>query len=301
MTARQRGLITTMQGWYRLRVGVPGQRTRLDSGWFPNLITDAGLNRLGIGTCLDLCAVGTDSTPPSASDNSLVATLATTTQILSSTAGAQSAVPYYGYRRLAFYFEPGEATGNIAEIGVGWAGGLFSRALTVDDNGDPAVVTVLANEGLEVTYEIRLYPPAADDSYTATLAGISRACVARAALVTSGNVSAGWGMGTGPVANSATDSAPIAYDGALGSVTASPSGNLAVCTSRGTASYVNNSHQLDLTATWGLTAANFAAGVQSVLLYTQGLGAYQISFDPPIPKTDATQLVMTFTLSWARR
>ena len=289
-----------LKGFYTLNVGVPGKPPRLIIGPFPNLITDSGLNRLGSGNVMDLCSVGTGSTPPSVTDNALVSTLATTTDLLSSTAGAQSSEPYYGYRLNRYYFQPGTVTGNIAEVGVGWNGGLFSRALTADEEGDPAVITVLASEGLEVTYEVRLYPPDTDDIYTETLAGVTRTCTARAALATSGNVSAGWGFGGTGAVISATDNAPIIYEGDIGSITSTPAGFSAVSASRSTSAYSNNSLQRDMTALWTLASGNFASGISSVMLYTVGMGAYQIGFDPPIAKTADHQLSMTFRLAWQR-
>jgi len=295
-----------VSGRYRLLVGVPGQEPRIDTGWFDNIVTDAGLNRMGTGAWLTQCSVGTGNTAPSASDTALAAFLASTTTILSESAGAQSSAPYYGYRLVRYEFVPGAATGNLSEVGVGWSGGLFSRSLTVDEDGDPTTVTVLASEGLHVLYEVRLYPPLTDYDYTATIVGVSTTCKARAADVTNGGTGeyivgggGGWGV-SGSVAGISTYYNATVYNGALGAITSSPGGTSSSSTSEGNAEYINNSYYRDMSATWSTTAGNLSGGITAVVLRTTGVGAYQISFDPPIPKTVLESLILNFRVSWGR-
>ena len=82
------------------------------------------------------------------------------------TYGSTTSSPYYGYKIFTFRFNQGIAAGNISEIGVGWSGTtplqLFSRTLIKDINGDPTTITVLADETLDVIYELRLYAPETD-------------------------------------------------------------------------------------------------------------------------------------------
>ena len=291
----------TLKGFYRLLVGPPGQ-PRIDTGWFENLVLDSGLNRIGSGDWATHCQVGTDNTPPQAANTGLLGLFATTTTIAESTSGAQGSAPYYGYLRRKYSFAQGTFNNtNLQEVGIGWNGGLFSRALIAAIDGNPTAITVLADEQLDVIYELRLYPPLTDTVTTFEFEGTTYTYTARAAAVTSGSTAMGWGMSGGAVAISAgTVSAPLAYDGAMGALTTTPSGNSATSTTRSSAAYGNNNLYRDLSATWGLDKANFATGVKSVLLYTTGLGAFQMEIDPPLSKTSVDSLAMTFRVSWSR-
>jgi hypothetical protein len=56
-------------------------------------------------------------------------------------------------------FGEGIAAGNIAEVGLGWGNAtLWNRARIKDAQGKPTVITVFADEYLDVVSEIRVYP-----------------------------------------------------------------------------------------------------------------------------------------------
>lgn len=283
-----------LAGQFRLTVHRADGTLRLITPWCDNLVTDTGLNRIGLGAFLTHCYVGTGSVPPpAATDNGLVSQVASTTQILAQSAWASNAAPHYGYASVTYKFAV--ATGNLAEVGVGWSGGLFARALLVDGNGDPTVITVLPEESLGVTYLLRNYAPAADENFSAVIGGVTHACTARAALVTSGSTSNGWGVTGGEV----TAGEITAYNGALGAVTSAPGGTTATITG-GTAAYVSNSNERALSGNWTETEGNLAGGITALLLRTNGMGAYQIALDPPIAKTDMASLLVAFKVAWGR-
>lgn len=285
-----------LAGQFRLTVHRADGTPRLVTPWCDNLVTDTGLNRIGLGAFLTHCYVGTGSVPPpAATDNGLVSQVASTTQILAQSAGASNAAPYYGYASVTYKFAVGVATGNLAEVGVGWSGGLFARALLVDGAGDPTVITVLPSESLGVTYLLRNYAPATDASFSAVIGGVTHACTARAALVTSGSTSNGWGVTGGEV----TAGEITAYNGALGAVTGSPSGATATIIGSA-AAYVSNSNERALSGNWTTTEGNLAGGITALLLRTNGLGVYQIALDPPIAKTDAASLLLACKVAWGR-
>jgi hypothetical protein len=206
-------------------------------------------------------------------------------------------------RRITFRFPTGAAAGNLAEVGVGWATGLFSRALFIDITGEQTTITVLSDETLDVTYQVELHSPIDDIVFPATILGTERTCTLRAALATSGTPTFGWGI-SGSAVNLAPASSSltpiIAYDGLLGSRTAQPSGVASNGSIFETYPYVNNSLERNFEVIWNRDVGNFVTGIQSFLLLTNGLGAYQIQVDPPIMKTAALALALQFKVSWNR-
>lgn len=271
--------------------------TRALAQWCDNLVLDIGLNQIGLGSWLTHCYVGTGSTAPAVSNTTLESQTAVTSTIDSSASGANAEVPYYGYKRIMFRFAEGAAAGNLSEVGVGWASNLFARALIVDSLGNPTTVTVLADEVLLVLYEVQLYPPTDDYEFEAPVTGVNRTWVRRAARVTNGNTSVGWGV-AGTIAAAYRI---FAFNGALGELTEAPDGLSAQASSTATAPYSNNSLKIWVSGFWALGAGNLANGISAILLETKGLGAYQFSVDPPIEKTSLASLNLSIEVSWSRR
>lgn len=276
-------------------VGPQGKRTLAE--WCDNLVLDIGLNQIGLGSWLTHCYVGTGSTAPAVSNTTLESQTAVTSTIDSSASGANDEEPYYGYKRIMFRFAEGTAAGNLSEVGVGWASNLFARALIVDSLGNPTTVTVLEDELLLVLYEIQLYPPTEDYEFEAPVTGVNRAWVRRAARVTNGNTSVGWGV-AGTIAAAYR---VFAYNGALGEITEAPNGLSAQASSTATSPYSNNSLKIGVSGFWALGAGNLANGISAFLIETQGLGAYQFSVDPPVEKTSLASLNLGIEVSWSRR
>jgi hypothetical protein len=265
--------------------------------WSDNLVLDAGLNRIGTGSWLTHCYVGSGSSTPTVGQTTLESQTASTATIDSQVAGANGGEPYYGYRRVLFNFAEGSAAGNLSEVGVGWSAGLFARALIVDPLGVPTTVTVLSDEVLLVLYEIQLYPPIEDLEFSAPLNGVSRTWTRRAASVISGSATSGWGVSGLQILVSNL----VAYNGALGLITQDPSGLTAAATTTATAAYSNNSYKVGMSGFWSSSAGNLAGGLSSFVLRTNGLGAYQFNIDPPIAKTAIATLTLSFETAWSRR
>lgn len=158
---------------------------------FDNIITNGGLDRMAQnGDWMTWCQVGSGSSTPSALNTALDARIGAVNTLQATTSGSQAVEPYYTFRTRTYRFAPGLATGNISEVGVGWAsaGGLFSRALILDGGGQPTTITVLADETLDVTYQFRFYPKTTDGTGTVTITGNSGATytyIARAGNVAS--------------------------------------------------------------------------------------------------------------------
>lgn len=291
-----------LSGQYRLTIRRNGL-IRYRSPWFDNIVTDGGLNQVGVGSFLTHCYVGSGNDTPLATNSALSAQVGSpTTTIISASAGVSNSSPWYGTRAVTFRFAGNTVIGNLSEVGVGWASALFSRSLIVDGNGDPTTVTVLADETVDVTYLLKNYSLAGDTSFTADVDGTSRSCVVRACNAASGSTTSGWGItGSAIALASGTGIYPIvAYNGALGTLIQSPSGTSDINSSNTNAAYVNNSLEKGFSATWTQAYGNLAGGITAIRLATNGIGCYQISIDPPVAKTSSNTLNLNFKVAWGR-
>lgn len=281
-----------------------GER-RLLADWFKNLITDQGMNRLGSGGGVSHVLVGSGSTPPANSDTQLASHVAVTGNVTANTSGYVAGPPYYVWTRYTWRFAQGAAAGNLSEVGVNWngatSGSMFSRALIRDGNGNPTTITVLASEFLDVTYELRVYPPQTDVTFQATISGQTYNCTLRPSQLS--NQSTGWVPSF--FAGGGTDYQQLGYtavySGSLGPVTDSPSGSVAnTGSSYTTGAYSNNSFQRDGSLAMGLNDGNLAGGIK-VFVFQNRIGTFQVEFTPAIPKTNAQLLTLNMRVSWARR
>lgn len=277
---------------------IPGTR-RQPVPTFQNLITNGGMNRYGEFTdYLNNCQVGSGSTPPNVNDSTLVSRIAGVVFLAGSiTSTVQSTAPYYAANTRTYQFAAGIATGNLSEVGVGWltTAGLFSRALIVDGAGTPTTITVLADEILQVTYQLRYYAPVADASGTVTLGGVAINWISRACNVTnSSNWAVGVSAALAPVSNQ------VAYAGAIGAVTGQPAGSVYAATTIADAAYSAGTFTRAGDISWGLAAGNFSGGITAIKT-KHGAGAYQYGFTPAIMKDSTQTLSLTFSHSWARK
>ncbi len=280
---------------------IPGTR-RVAADWFPNLVTNNGLNLIGSASnWLSFCQVGSGSSPASHSDTALASRIAATGARVTSVQGAQAEPPYFAWRRNTYRFNEGVAAGNIAEVGVGPAtsGNLFSRALVLDGSGNPTAISVAANESLDVSYELRYDPPATDLTFTLELAGITHTVTSRAANVTTTNAY-GWSIREAGSEATIAGSTSRAFSGTIGPITGSPTGSLSSPPSASDAAYSAGSYRRDGTATWVLANGNFPGGIGAIRI-SHGIGNYQFGFSPPIMKDATKVLALTFRHSWARR
>lgn len=271
--------------------------SRVLADWFPNLITDGGLDRIATASFLDWCQVGTGNSTPVNAATSLDNRIASTSTIQADNSATRSSTPYYAYQQRTFRFAAGAAAGNLSEVGVGWAsaGSLFSRALILDGGGSPTTITVLSTEVLDVFYEFRIYPPTVDGSGSVVIGGVTYTITSRAAFVTSPNY---WDVpSSGVFSNTILTSA---FNGAIGAITSGPTGSSSAPSSTSVGAYSNGSKQRNLTISWGLNNGNLSGGISTVLLYTS-MGSTQFGISPAIPKDNTKTLDLNFTVSWARK
>jgi hypothetical protein len=301
-----------VSGWFKfeaLKVDSNGQviekSRRVLADWFPNIILNQGLNRHGTQNAnIGACQVGTGTSAPVATQTSLDAFLAGTVNINSSVDTAQPTSPYFKARTVVYRFNAGTATGTISEVGVGWdptaSASLYSRALILDGGGAPTSITILADEVLDVTYQLRLYYSELDATYNATITGVGTLTVtARPALITSPLL---WNGGLAGITTTA--SSGVAYNGTLGPITDLPSGTSSPSSNASLGSYSSGSYQLSGTVQYGLNNGNLVGGIKSI---TQGFGAsftwgvMQYEFSSVINKLSTQVLTLNFLHSWSRR
>lgn len=300
-----------LQGFYKFVATKRDGSQRVLADWHENLILDAGLNRLGVGGVLERCQVGSGNTAPATGQTALTTLVASTTTVQSQVAGTDTPTNTYAFCRTTYRFGEGVAAGNLAEVGVGWSSGLFSRSLIRDTLGDPTTITILADESLDVSYEVRAYPVMTDQVVTLNISGADYEFTIRPGQFTGNQSNVGnWPeqlvsfLTNGFVTTSSFRLSMGLYgtDAALAAVTGIISGS-----GIGTGgaeeksfrtSYVNNSYERACRMRYGLSAGNGNIGG---LFLQSMLGNYQMLVDPPIPKTTSNILTLDFTLAWARR
>lgn len=233
--------------------------------------------------------MGSGTTPASVSDTALAAPLATWDEY-EFDVGA-------GWRRHVFEFPLEAVVGTVSEVGIGATGtALFSRALV------PSPQTITSYQTLTVIYELRLVPPAGDSLVSLVIPPATTAtqCTIRPALI--GNASAfAWGP-TGKRAQfvPGIPTAPRAYDCLMGLRDGAPTGDSDPRDHLTPDAYVPGSHAIEALACWSQASANFKHTVRSLLFFTSGYGAWQIQFDPAIPKACQEALKLRLRLAWSR-
>lgn len=289
----------TVEGYFKLEaVNAETGERRVLADWFPNLITDIGLNAMATYEFLAAFYVGTGSTPPANSDAQMGNGIAYTYENTASTGGAVQTGTVYFWRRITKRFAQGAAAGNLTEVGTGWGytisgnGTLFSRTLIKDGNGNPVSIVVLPSEYLDVTYEFRVYPPAADTTFSVTISGVTHTCVIKPAFITE------WGIGPIRYVNSGRH---YVYTGPVGAISGAPSGTSVSYDVPTDVAYSNNSLVRNGTANFSLTTGNLSGGIRSIVFECNGGGKWQCQFDPPIAKTSSKLLTLNLRVSWARR
>lgn len=290
-------------------------RGRIEHPPFKNLILDSGLDRI-LGASVtgpSHCRVGTSNAAVSASQTALVGHLAETGTVQSTgTTTLTVGPPAYVECTRTWRFVTGTATGNLAEVGVGFstvAGGLplFSRALIATVEGSPTTITVLSDEQLDVVYKVRFYPSTTDATGNVTLDGTVTAYTLRFANWGSGVGNFFWAVpltsgGTLYVTNGAVSLETIGSSSLTFGSEASNSGS-----DGSTAvwqSYTNGSFTRTCKLTWPLAAGNFTGGIRKVTFpVPNGVtsGGSQILFVPNANKTAAKVLTLDVAMSLTRR
>ncbi len=288
-----------LAGRYKIEaVKADGERRLIKADWFNNLILDSGLNRLGSGGAYSYCMVGTGTAAAAISQTALAAQIANTNNQTGELVGVDT-TNGFAWNRRTFRFGLGAAAGNLTEVGVGWTStDCFSRALITDSNGNPVSITVLADEYLDVTYELRLYWPTADVvASSVNISGSTYTVTARPAVVGSWAVAALINNGSS-AALGVPGQATSYTAGTLGDNTVEPGGvaefgiNMTYA-----AAYTNNSLQRDYRGVWDGTKGSNPIGAIRV---STPFGIYKFGYSPSLPKGADNTMTLDFRMSWAR-
>jgi hypothetical protein len=308
-------------------------KLRYDTGWFDNIITDRGLvewwnlphfGSFDNGNIAAWCAVGTGNTTPQTTDVQLAAYRASAygtggtgggtgypspnaqgyvAQV--SVPGQPDYVPPYWYARYIYLFGTGAAAGNLTEVGV-YPGGanaaadLFSRALILDDNGNPTAITVLSDEILTVTWELRWYLDVTDHAFSFNLNG--------SPVTGTYRLFQGSSQRAIPNAINMAGGTCQMYSGALvGVLGGTPTGFMGSINPNSNAmSFVQFVNDLANSGTCyydtkGTFPTGVATGTINTFTFFGHMWSYQFgNLSSPIVKTAGQQLQVNFRASWGR-
>ena len=296
-----------------------GTDREVDTGWFDNIVTDAGLDRVAQTTSPSTFvygSIGTGTAAASASDTSLQAFVA---EKLGNTFDSQSNLGPTNYEstcQFHYVYAQGDVVGNMAEVGVGWGAssiGIWSRARILDGSGNPTTLTVLSIDQLTVYYELTCANPTADITGTVSISGTPYAYTGRMAsaasfmgalynIVATANGGLVWGQIIGG-GGSGASSVAKSYEGSstLGAITGEPSGTSETSGSSNVASYTAGHFYRDSTLTLSPSEGIFSGGIGCILLnYLGATAQFQYQFTPPIPKNNTETLTLTARFSWGR-
>lgn len=295
----------SVEGFYNIQI-FSGDSTepRYDSGWFPNIVTDNGLDLLGTGFAVR-CYVGTNGAVESATDTFITNPIG---------AGGYSSdhgtVPaeLYGWGRHHFTWGIGEVQGTISEIGVGDSStNLFSRSRIKLLDGTPTTLTLGGVDRLEVTYELRQCINTAEVPYSMLVGSTAVSGIIKPSEIDSCN---GWGAHIGQAVG--TNHTLFYENGVLGDITGSPSpggsgshdGYLLVPT----AEYVPGSHVRGFRTYLRWSAGDFT-NISAIRVGGDWFdwpdcnatgGTWQFSLSPGIAKTSYEDFYIEFEFSWGR-
>lgn len=298
---KQKSNLCLLTGQYQFRVFRQGH-VRFETPWERNVITLAGLDQIGIGDFITQCQVGTGTTAAADTDTELEALLATATPlypVLSSVSydnqegtDCQSR-RYYGFGRWVFRFDSIE--GLVAEAGVGWDEGLFSRVIL------DSPIQVAEGETLDVIFELRNYPPqlgeggqwAPIDVYVGE--DVYPGQIGPAYL----SFSSEWGVLGQKAEIGAVTAFQSPVDMSQNQLCEGPTGVNAAAESIAADAYVSGSLTITATATFAANAANFTEGIKALMIQTSGLGCFQFGvLDAGIPKESPQVCTFSVAVTW---
>lgn len=294
---------TTVSGHVTLAVGKEDGSSHEVRADFPNMVLDSGLDLFArdgwSGQSVYYAHAGSSGAAVDAAQRGVLAPLGV---------GYRSAItyevvsvdPFSVEQTTTYRFSAGSAQGNVAEIGFGSSDRrdysnypLFSRALVLDVFGSPSAVTVLADEYLDVTYVVTLTADVTDVPFTMNLStGSVSGVLRRADLYKLGSTSS-----YALEAFSYVPGPPYEVsDGTIGP----SSENITTGTQKINANgsrmwrdYVPGTFYRDSDLKLDVQQGNLPSGGFSAMwLYQRGYASFQMSFDPPVPKT--AERVFTF-------
>ena len=270
-----------------------------DTGWFDNIITDIGLNQLGImqgfSQVANFVRLGTGTSSPTGSQTQL------DNQIAAGTLGDPT-LAVNTKATLSHTFNAGQVVGVISEVGVGWminGPTLFSRAKL------PTPLTITSSQQITIYYSITTVYSTAGGLGNVNINGTtySYATSSFPLSATSANC-VSYPYITGAYVGTGT--------GYTGYTTKYSNGKYAYMTSTipwtafayTRSPYVNNSLYLECKTTWSYSTPpgtnQDPTAIKGLIVGYGPSGVANICFYEPIPKTPLNQISLTLRASWGR-
>lgn len=285
---------------------------RLDTGFFPNVITNLGLDAIGNNHGLfRYCAVGGGNSTPLNTNNKLDNFLAVGSEISSVSKHDYDPVrdtEFYKCSRTVGYRFTGLDNKNISEVGLVSDAdprqhSAYTRTLIKNSNGDPTVITVLSGEILELQYRLwQVFDlKDKDQVVTAMIDAVEVPVNVKIRLADVGGRYYNFIVGQGVAFNG--DNYALFGTGEIGKITGQISGETShFYTGPGWEAYQPSTYKRKFYVNASIT--EIVLPIRSLLFFT-GLGAYQVRFgtvdgDLPIDKTNQDILQLGFEMSWGR-
>ena len=290
---------------------------RLDTGFFPNVITNLGLDAIGNDNDLfNYCAVGGGNSTPLNTNTKLDNFLAAGSQISSESKYDYDPVrdtEFYKCSRTVGYRFEGLDNKNISEVGLvgDYASGqhpAYTRTLIKNSAGEPTVITVLSGEILELQYRLwQVFDVKDKDQVvTAMIDGVEVPFNVKIRLAGVGGTDIGGSWRYADVVGAHLtfrgNSRHQFGTGELGEITGQNSGLTDVYPGLSWEAYQPSTYKRKFYVNTSITDA--VHPIRSFLFF-KGLGAYQGRFgtvdgDLPIDKTEQDILQLGFEMSWGR-
>lgn len=294
--------------------GVPVTREHISS--FKNLVLDTGLHRIGENSdWMNWLHLGTGIQAPHPLQNSLQNptyignNLAPSPHTTSGVDISDPLKPYTWVRRV-FRVTPRGENRTYSEMGVGWNdSNLFSRTLIKDPQGNPNTISILGDEYLDVTYEVRQYMPVDTVVYSVEPTGDDteiRAITVRGSMLNTLSSTFGWGIARSSSPNSSPHSIlnnwssnthNRFFTGGLGGLYQNPEGSTVGSTFNRTSLARTSSTSATITLTRELPDN---VGMLRTLQVSQEAYCFQMEFDPPFNKTNEDRFSISYSVSWGR-
>ena len=290
---------------------------RLDTGFFPNVITNLGLDAIGNDNDLfNFCAVGGGNSTPLNTNTKLDNPLQVGSPISSESKYDYDPVrdtEFYKCSRTVGYRFEGLDNKNISEVGLvgDYASGqhpAYTRTLIKNSAGEPTVITVLSGEILELQYRLwQVFDlKDKDQVVTAMIDGVEVPVNVKIRLAGVGGTNidnSSWSYAN-IVGRGVMYSSSLRFGtGEIGGITGQNSGITFLSPSATSwEAYQPSTYKRKFYVNASITEA--VHPIRSFLFFT-GLGAYQGRFgtvdgDLPIDKTNQDILQLGFEMSWGR-
>lgn len=274
------------------------------TGWMPNLVLDQGLDFMATEYWFQGCAVGTDGSKPYVTQSGLGAQFAYKKNPESTGWGIynKDGVLYYWLRK-RFRFAAGTFNKTtLAEVAIlSNSIKCWNRALITDTDGKQSTITLLSDEYLDVTCEVRCYINLED--VTGVVNVVDKNNVALMALDTitrPASIKYGDSLArdlNSPMSYWVRDNRASLGKNTLGDINSVV--NDAFCSNSSVQPYVSGSYQCTADILFGLDTANntdyrvFSTG-------NQYYPSWQVGFSAPIRKNSSQMFIFRVTLSWGR-